>query len=127
MIYIDSSVVLADVFSETRSPPENFWEEDLGSSRLLIYEVWNRVHARGSLNSHRDRARELLARVSVTELTEGALARARWPFPLMVRTLDALHLATAEFLRRNEAVDLASYDSRMIAAATALGIPLAKL
>lgn len=127
MIYLDSSVFLADVFAETRSPPDSFWEEDLGSSRLLAYEIWNRVNARGSLSSHRDRARGLLARVSLTELTEVALARALRPFPVIVRTLDALHLATLEFLRQGEAVELASYDSRMIAAATALGIPLATL
>lgn len=127
MIYLDSSVLLANVFAETRAPPDAFWEEDLGSSRLLVYEIWNRVNARGSLSSHRDRARGLLARVSLTALTEVALARALRPFPTVVRTLDALHLATLEFLRHREAVALASYDSRMLAAAQALGIPLAAL
>jgi hypothetical protein len=45
-----------------------------------------------------------------------------------VRTLDGLHLATMAHLReQNEAVVLASYDNRLIAAAQALGFPLAAL
>lgn len=38
MIYVDSSVVLADLFAELRSPPEALWDEDLASSQLLAYE-----------------------------------------------------------------------------------------
>jgi hypothetical protein len=40
--------------------------------------------------------------------------------------LDALHLATIEFLRsEGEPVKLASYDVRLIAAARALDVPIA--
>jgi len=50
------------------------------------------------------------------------------PFPVAVRTLDALHLATIEFLRaRGHAVELASYHERLLAAARGLGIELAAL
>ena len=56
------------------------------------------------------------------------LARARQPFPLPVRTLDALHLATAAFLReRGHEVQLASYDTRMVQAADAMGMSLCDL
>jgi hypothetical protein len=56
------------------------------------------------------------------------LARALEPFPQPVRTLDALHLASLEFLRqrRLEPV-LASYDQRMVEAADAMGVPIARL
>jgi len=48
------------------------------------------------------------------------------PFPVAVRTLDALHLATMDFIRESgEPVQLASYDNRLIAAAEALGITTA--
>ena len=47
MIYLDSSVLLADVLAELQSPAETLWEEDLASSQLLAYEVWNRIHAYG--------------------------------------------------------------------------------
>ena len=128
MIYVDSSVLLADLFAESRSPPETLWEEDLASSRLLIYEVWSRINAYGRMISHGDRARSLLARVSLAEMTELALARALERFPVAVRALDALHLATMVFLRGNGAsIELASYDSRLLAAARALQIPIAAL
>jgi hypothetical protein len=42
-----------------------------------------------------------------------------------VRTLDALHLASIEFLRTHgQTVALASYDDRLTTAARALEIPL---
>jgi predicted nucleic acid-binding protein len=47
---------------------------------------------------------------------------------ITLRTLDALHLATIEFLRRQgETVELASYDNRLVAAAESVGIPVAAL
>ncbi|HYU11198.1 MAG TPA: hypothetical protein VEK82_01385 [Stellaceae bacterium] len=62
------------------------------------------------------------------EMTERVLVRALTPFPIPVRTLDALHLATIEFLRaQGETVELASYDNRLVAAAQALGISLTAL
>ena len=126
MIYVDSSVLLADLLNEPRSPPEALWDEDLASSRLLIYEVWNRINAYGLIISHGSRARGLLARVNLTAMSEAALARTLEPFLIAVRTLDALHLATIEFLRsEGEPVQLASYDARLIAAARALGVPIA--
>jgi len=126
VIYVDSSVLLADLLNEPRSPPEALWDEDLASSRLLIYEVWNRINAYGLIISHGSRARGLLARVNLTAMSEAALARTLEPFLIAVRTLDALHLATIEFLRsEGEPVQLASYDARLIAAARALGVPIA--
>jgi predicted nucleic acid-binding protein len=128
VIYVDSSVLLADLFAEPRSPPERLWDDDLASSQLLAYEVWNRVHVYGLVPSHGARARGLLARVSLTAMSEAALARALEPFPVAVRTLDALHLATMDFIRESgEPVQLASYDNRLIAAAEALGITTAAL
>jgi predicted nucleic acid-binding protein len=128
VIYVDSSVLLADLFAEPRSPPERLWDDDLASSQLLAYEVWNRVHVYGLVPSHGARARGLLARVSLTAMSEAALARALEPFPVAVRALDALHLATMDFIRESgEQVQLASYDNRLIAAAEALGITTAAL
>ena len=125
MIYLDSSVVLAQLFAEDRSLPEAATEGSLVSSRLLEYEVWNRIHARGLTDSHGSEARASLGRVLLMDLTQPILARALEPFPISVRTLDALHLATIEFLReRGQEIDLASFDKRLMAGALALGIPL---
>jgi len=129
LIYIDTSVALAYLLGETRSPPDSLWDGTLVSSRLLEYEIWNRLHAHASLTeSSRLLARKLLNHVDLLDLTRDVLARALAPFPAPVRTLDALHIATMEFLRaQGRSIELASYDNRLIAGAQALGIPVADL
>lgn len=122
MIYLDTSVALAHLLAEDRQPSAELWGETLVSSRLLEYELWIRIHALGLGLSHDEPVRQLLARVGLVELAPPVLARALEPFPLAVRTLDALHLATLDFLRvRGQTIALASYDERLIAAARALG------
>jgi len=50
------------------------------------------------------------------------------PFPVPVRTLDALHLASLELLRANgQVVELATYDDRLARAARAMKIALYRL
>jgi hypothetical protein len=128
VIYLDTSVALAHLLAEDRYPPASLWEEPLVSSRLLEYEVWTRIHAQGLGRSHGEDVRLLLGRLAFLELAPPVLARALDPFPLTVRTPDALHLASIEFLRGNgQKVAMASYDDRMLAAARAMRIPLAEL
>ena len=123
MIYLDTSVALAHLFAEDRFPPASLWDETLVSSRLLEYELWCRVHARGLTISHAEHVRALLSRLAFLELTRTVLERAQEPFPAAVRTLDALHLASMEFLRAHgQKVVLASYDSRLVASAGQIGI-----
>ena len=125
MIYLDSSVVLAQLLVEDRVPPEQLWGETLTASRLLEYEVWTRIHARRLGASHGEAVRALIGRVALIELAPPVLLRALDPFPRPVRTLDALHLASIEFLRsQGQALTLASYDARLVAAARALKIPI---
>ena len=121
--YLDSSVALAHLLAEDKRPPEQLWQESIVSSRLLQYEIWNLLHARGLIPAKADEAEQLLGRIDLLELTPAVLRRALEPFPLPVRTLDALHLATIEFLRgKGRAVQLVSYDARLRASAGALGI-----
>ena len=128
MIYLDTSVALAHLLAEDRRPPDALWKQPLVSSRLLEYELWTRLNARGLGASHGESARRLLERLALLELVPIVLARALEPFPAPVRTLDALHLASIAFLReRGQPVELASYDARLIAAATSLGVALAAL
>lgn len=128
MIYLDTSVVLAQVFDGRMAPPTTLWRESLIASRLLAYEFWNRVHARRLPPSQVEEARALLGAVSFVELTPAVLARALEPFPVAVATLDGMHLATMEYLRgRGADVELASYDERLLAAAGTLGIKRAVL
>lgn len=123
MIYLDSSVALAHLLDERRAPPGALWEERLVSSQLLEYEVWNRLHALGFARSHGESARFLIGQVLLVELSRPKLARALEAFPVPVRTLDGLHLATMVFLRtQGREVEIASYDARLLAGARALGI-----
>lgn len=127
MIYLDTSVALAQLLAEDRRPPEALWDDTLVSSRLLEYELWTRFHARGLSESHGEAARSLLGRIAMLELAPTVLARAldAFPGPGPLRTLDALHLASCSYLAdHGQAVSLASYDRRMNAVAHAMDIPL---
>lgn len=123
MIYVDTSVVLAQLLAEDRKPPPALWMQSLVSSRLTQYETWTRINAEKLGRSHGDAAQELLGRISFIELSPLVLTRALEPFPVRVRTLDALHLASLSYLEsRRIDVALASYDDRMTAAAAKLRI-----
>jgi predicted nucleic acid-binding protein len=125
LIYVDTSVLLAHLLAEDQGPPLRLWSEPLVASRLLHYETWARIHALGLLASHGEAVRAGLARIAVVEMQPLVLQRALEPFPAPVRTLDALHLATIEFLRgHGQAIALGSYDERMRTAARKLEIPL---
>jgi predicted nucleic acid-binding protein len=123
MIYLDSSVALAYLLAEDRFPSDELWDEQLVSSRLLECEVWNRINAHHLQSSHGEAVRRLIGRVAMIEMVGPVLARALQPFPIIVRTLDAIHLAAMEFIRtQKQDVQLASYDDRLVAAARLLGI-----
>ena len=126
MIYLDSSVALAYLLGEDHTPPISLWRSPLASSRLLQFEVWNRIHARGLTATHSRLVELLLKRITFLEMVAPVLDRALHPFPGKVRTLDALHLASAEFLRaQGEAVAIASYDTRLVTGARQLGFEIA--
>lgn len=128
MIYLDSSVLIAHLLAEDRRPPEVLWSQPLTSSRLLEYEVWTRVHARELGERLGEGVRLLVGRLALLGLERPVLARAREPFPRPVRTLDAIHLASADFLRdQGQQVTLATYDSRMREAARDMGFELYSL
>ncbi|MBA2487862.1 MAG: PIN domain-containing protein [Chloroflexi bacterium] len=129
MIYVDSSVVLAQLLAEDHYPDPSFWRDGpFVASRLLDYEVWNRINGRGLASTHAEDVRTLLGRVAFLELAPAVLARALEPFPIAVRTLDALHLASIDFLRGlGQRPTLATYDHRLSEAATALDVPLVPL
>jgi predicted nucleic acid-binding protein len=125
VIYLDTSVALAQLLAEDRCPPAELWERELVTSRLFEYELWNAIHRRRLEKSHGDAARRVVESLAIAELSREVVRRATERFPSPVRTLDALHLATMLFLR-DQGLDLqlASYDQRLTGAAEALDIPL---
>ena len=109
MIYVDTSVLLAQLLAEDRRPPASLWRETLVGSRLVEYELWTRLHARKLADTHGEAALELLQRFALLELAPPVLSRALDAFPIPVRTLDALHLASFSFLHdRGQSIQLAS-------------------
>jgi len=128
VIYLDTSVALSALLAESRRPAPEFWEAELVSSRLLVYELWTRIHARGLTKRLVEPVRELTDQLTLLELSDEVLARALEPFPVPLRALDAMHLASMEYLRGlGVPVELASYDLRLVTAAQALGFDAAAL
>jgi len=128
MIYLDTSVVLATLLAEDRVPPASIWQHTLVASRLLAIEAWVRLNAKGLGASHAELAGGLLGRIAFVEMERPVLARAHDPFPVPVRTLDAIHLATACYLRdQGQPLKVATFDERMATAARSLGLDLLDL
>jgi len=94
MIYLDTSVTLAHLLGEDRRPRDAIWKQPLVSSRLLEYESWTQIHTRGLSPTHSEPLRSILARIAFLELARPVLERALEPFPVPMRTLDALHFAS---------------------------------
>lgn len=74
------------------------------------------------------RLEELLSGIDLLELSRAVKERAMESFPVIVKSLDALHLSTALLLPgsgEGEAVDVFSLDRQMNLCAQALGLPAA--
>ncbi|CAN5239455.1 type II toxin-antitoxin system VapC family toxin [soil metagenome] len=89
------------------------------SSWLLAVEAVRACARYG--RDYADAARAGLERVSLLPLDEQILRRAQMLPPPQLRTLDALHLATALSIAADLAV-LVTYDDRLAEAATAAGV-----
>jgi hypothetical protein len=121
MIYLDSSVALAYLLAEDCYPSNALWRPTVVSSRLLECEVWNRINARRLRDSHGDAARVPDRPNGIIEMLPPVLKPALDPFPVPVRTLDAI--GAIEFIpAQGASIQLASYDERMVGAARFLGI-----
>jgi predicted nucleic acid-binding protein len=91
-----------------------------------------RAHAAGRLTTEQERAsvqalRRFERRCYVVAITDAVLARVRRPFPVEpIRTLDAVHLATAELLGEPPPLmTIVSRDDRVRDNAVALGYAIA--
>jgi hypothetical protein len=122
VIYVDSSVALAALFAERPRPPDAFWDGPCIASRLTDLEVRVRAAARGLSAATADDLEQILARVEWIEISALTMSLLYQSPPTGVRTLDAIHLATLEFVNRELGhAALATYDTRLARAATALG------
>ena len=91
-------------------------QPDRVSSAVALTEVPRALRRAGFGTRERRRARELLARVALVDTDRRILAAAASLDPPTLRTLDAIHLATALAVREDLAA-LVTYDRRLRAAA----------
>ena len=130
-IYVDASVVMRIVFAEPgkRAPLTN--KSVAVSSELLQIEAFRALdHARlgGQLDDLQmaRKSKELFALLAIVHLfpvSAEVLELARATFPIRVRALDALHVATAEAVASEVGpIDFWTHDVGLASAATVRGL-----
>jgi len=136
--YLDTSVVLQHILRGEIAIRHAFAVGRVVTSELTRIEsrrVIHRYRLNGDLDDDgfvaaTDRLESVLAGVAVVDLSRAVRTRAMGSFPVVVKTLDALHLATALLYAEsyldaaaNEQVLLFSHDAAMNRCAVALGFP----
>ncbi len=125
MHYFDSSALVKLVLHERESDALRAYErriERVVSSELARTEL-PRAVAR-IIDSGSRQVTEVLRAVQLIPLTSSLLTEAARLVPTSLRSLDAIHLASA-LLIRDELDAFVAYDDRLLDAASALGMPVA--
>lgn len=123
--YLDSSAIVKLVVAEPESAALRRYlrrRRPLVSSALARAEVARALLPLGEPAVRR--GGEILARLELIRISDRVLAAAGQLLPAELRTLDAIHLATAQQLG-GDLARLVTYDERLHAAATASGLPAA--
>ena len=125
-IYIDSSAL---VKLAVREPESDALRRYLRRRRPLIASALARTEVAQALlplgPEAVRRGQDVLARVGLVRINDRVLEAAGALVPVELRTLDAIHLATAQQLGANLA-RIVTYDDRMAAAANQLGLKVAQ-
>lgn len=124
LLYLDSSAVVKLV---TRQPESRAlfgllepWPDRISSALARVEVLRALLRARASAAELR-RADDVLSRIALVKIDSEVLATAAVLEPRDLRTLDAIHLATAVSVGADLG-GLVSYDRRLANAAKALGI-----
>ena len=129
--YLDASVLLRHILLGEEPIRHALEFPRVVSSELLEIEcrrVLHRCRLAGELTDEaltvaRERLDEVLAGIDLLEMSRQIKQRAMDPFPVNVRTLDALHVATALMVGEDAGgVALFSHDEGMNRCARSLGI-----
>ena len=121
LLYLDASALVKLVF---REPESSALREALASWPERVSSVLGEIEvlrvARRTGRSASRRASDVMARIALVDLDDDVRAAATALRPPQLRTLDAIHLATA--LSLGDALGaLCAYDRRLAEAATAAG------
>lgn len=120
-VYLDASALVKLVIAEPESPALIAYlasRPDRATSVISRIETMRAVARRGPTVPQLER---VLERLVLIDLDAAVVARAAELEPPSVRTLDAIHLASALELREDLA-GFVTYDSRLADAARAIGI-----
>ena len=123
MVYLDSSAIVKLVVAEPESPALRRYladEPERVSSALARVEVARAARMRSPAPETRRRVEETLARIALVDITRDLLESASVLQPDALRTLDAIHLATARSLGGLRSV--VTYDRRLRMAAEGAGL-----
>ena len=125
MIYLDSAAVVKMVHAEPQSPALRAWLDERAetgwiSSVLVEIESFRALirHAPDAVT----RLHPVLDLIDLIDLSPGVRILAQAVRPVMVRSLDAIHLGTALTIRPS-LTSFVTYDKRLLDAATAAGLP----
>lgn len=121
--YLDASAIVKLVLAEPESLEMARWHvesERVSTSLVGVIETRRAVARRAHDSVHLER---VLSGIEVIAVTARLGERAASIAPADVRTLDAIHLATAISIG-SSLTSFVTYDNRMAAAARALGLPV---
>ena len=124
MYYFDSSALVKLVAAEPES--EALFEfiadkSDYVSSALARVELLRAVKRAGGKEQQKRRAEQVLAGIALMRIDDGILEQAARLEPPVLRTLDAVHLATAMVLG-GDLAGFVAYDHQLLVAARAQGL-----
>jgi predicted nucleic acid-binding protein len=133
MKYVDASAVLRVVFAEP-GPTVSLQPGDrVVSSQLVVIESFraiDRARFAGGLDDRltavkRKELTELLAMLDLRAIDQHVVDRASGSFAVPIRSLDAIHVATAELLAaaaEGESLEFWTHDERQAIAAQSRGL-----
>lgn len=125
LAYVDASALVKLVVDEPESPSMLHWyaeSERLASSRVGIIEARRAANRRAH---DPEQVETVLRSLVILEVDDIVARRAARMTPAGLRTLDAIHLATALELG-SEMDAFVTYDDRLAAAARAVGLPVVR-
>lgn len=124
MIYLDSSALLKLLFEESESAALAQWISERSSTPMVSSELARVEVVRAARRLDAKvvpAARALMSQLDLIPLNTGLLDEAADVGELLLRTLDAIHLASALSVR-DDLTAFVAYGNRLIAAAETAGI-----
>lgn len=123
LAYLDASALVKLIVAEAGSGPMYRWwleAERVATSRVGLIETYRAASRRDHEPTHRD---EVLDELEILEVDASTARSASQMSPPALRTLDAIHVASALYLLP-ELDAFVTYDARLAAAARAVGLPV---